>query len=332
MNMVLRRSAAFTLIELLVVIAIIALLISILLPSIGAAREAGRQVACASNLRQLAIAGLNYASGNRGYYCSGGFDNRMTRSRPNREEQLGGLTKTGWIADFVNGGYAIPGKFMCASSSSKFSNRLAPARIRGATWSQPTPTDLDNLIDEGYNTNYCQSWYMANTDMIDLFDLSADREEFRFSVGPLNDKHLGNTATVSRVPLFGDGPVLDDDPEDIVVYKGQQYKGSKTTTDGPSQNNIQGVGTVWGRQDYTDFGPVHGKSARVTVAGGIGRTVRSTGQIAFADGHVEPFNDSIRDGSFGFRGAMVNGSVTIKYDELEGKVFGGWLTHPGLPW
>lgn len=71
------RPFAFTLVELMVVISIIALLVALLLPALGRAREAARSVQCMSNLRQIGVLLSVYSAESQSYYpiAGGAWDN-----------------------------------------------------------------------------------------------------------------------------------------------------------------------------------------------------------------------------------------------------------------
>lgn len=61
----------FTLIELLVVVSVIALLLAILMPSLGKARALAKRVGCGNNLRQLTLAWTEYLNDHEGRFYQG---------------------------------------------------------------------------------------------------------------------------------------------------------------------------------------------------------------------------------------------------------------------
>jgi prepilin-type N-terminal cleavage/methylation domain-containing protein len=317
-----RHFAAFTLIELLVVVAIIALLVSILMPALAGAREAGRQTQCLSNVRQLALAANTHAADHKGLFSTGPFDDRPDRG-------YGHLEEAGWVADFVLGEYAAPAKMLCPSSPARASQALSLARLTGFANRANTADGVSQLIAQGFNTNYCQSWFMAFTAPKNYANTAADMKNPASVVGPLNEKDIGPQAQPERVPLFGDGTTQFSQSDDVVTTNQGVVQGSKTISDGPTTAFIPGRGAVLGRQNYTDFGPAHGKGGFVAGLAGHDRVY---GTMSFADGHAESFAEKKQDREWGHdTGVTINGISTIRYHELEGKVFGGWLNKPGLP-
>lgn len=132
------RRPAFTLVELLVVIAIIGILVGLLLPAVQAAREAARRMQCSNNLKQIALAALNYESAYKRF--------------PSRNGGRGGIPGT-------PGGPS--GDRMRLSGF----GTMLPFLEQTALW---------NAIQANPNTNPWNGWYVQNGGSLNFYQCPSD--------------------------------------------------------------------------------------------------------------------------------------------------------------
>lgn len=141
-----RTRAGFTLIELLVVVAIIALLISILLPSLQKARDQAKAVQCATNLRQVGTAVGGYLAEEKGsypaayVYANGPNAKYDIFNQPATAAQFGYVH---WSYALYRGGEVDDKSFECPAMSDRGMQRTNPGPDP-ADWSSEFATIDDN--------------------------------------------------------------------------------------------------------------------------------------------------------------------------------------------
>lgn len=167
-----KNSRGFTLVELLVVIAIIAMLVTLLLPAVQAAREAARGTQCLNQVRQMTLAWLNHESA-QGFYPSSGWGWRW-QGDPDRgygKDQPGGcfydILAYMEFNDVRSLGQGLPdaqkGAAMRLAVSTPISLFNCPSRREARGYSFAGGNLADNIPECGAGCFVARSDYQSNS-------------------------------------------------------------------------------------------------------------------------------------------------------------------------
>lgn len=343
----LKRVHAFTLVELLVVMAIITILVAVLLPALSRAQQIAKSSSCKANLKTFGQGLTLYSNQADGFYCSGSFSPRY---------ELMQVTKIGWVADLVNGGFANVFDMNCPSNEAQFSEAMCEmltatdGGYRGGDQEADNADEIAKIVKQGYMTNFVATWYLCRTAMMpnawESFLNGTDKtppttnDDMRVdyadnSYGPLTQRILDNSVAVaSMVPFIADGNLGDFSDATLDLTTCGPFKkgeiGVECTSDGPRKWR-QGTDYWCNDEDATQIVVTlseeeNGSDEMVWVGqdyvdfGAIhGGGAKRWCNVLFADGHAASVHDRDNDTVIGFTG---NQNKAGDFTELD-NIFSG---------
>jgi len=236
-----RRPHAFTLIELLVVISIIALLIAILLPALGAARESAAQIKNSINLRSLHQAQVIYGQENKGYYTGLHSDGDM-KTTADLESEFGVPAGT----FFGNYGASVATRFALLAEG----NYVAFEHLISSKDSDRIKWDGSSLFTH-QNVSYAA---------LDIFvDGSPSRAAWRDDANALT-------------PIYSDRSTWDGGPTAVgrSLWNPDQWQGGVVWNDGHTTfENTPDIGnTAMGSQEVAEDNLIDGTTSYDGIAHG----------------------------------------------------------------
>lgn len=190
------KRLAFSLMEMLVVISLIVLLISLLLPSLGKAKENARTASCLSNTRQLAIAWDAYTTDSNGYIM---------------EYTLQSSSRALWtqvLRPYIADDHSL---LLCPSTSDlNASTGVGDGGINGVRFGTATTTWVEArpsyLAPEPFN----RSSYTWNGNMFSLSSYNTAKERYTKRT---------NISLPERAPILGDGVWRSQTPGSAGSFK-----------------------------------------------------------------------------------------------------------------
>jgi prepilin-type N-terminal cleavage/methylation domain-containing protein/prepilin-type processing-associated H-X9-DG protein len=264
-----RRHRGFTLVELLVVIGIIAILISLLLPALSAARDAARGTACLSNLRQLGQICQMYTNDNKGFVLPCQFSNQNAQGR-----QQGPWNPVDqWYTVLVDLNY-IQAQGVTATSNCPYNSILiCPA----------TPDTAWTSTNDGYSVQSANGWYVPNAVVFCSYGINGNNCDTILANGGV----IGTDIVGTGSPFAGGFPCLESAPFQTPghpTWIGYQISVKAGQVRNPSSVVMfyDGNASNWYNQLNTRIVGRHGKQdPNVNVA------QRGYTNVAFVDGHAE---------------------------------------------